>query len=209
TPPHHHTTTTITAIMAPIKLDDNASYNRYKNLTERPLGMKAFLQDDGGLFIVSSGELFCRIDVMTEQERNDAGVLDEPQFRLCTQKGRFSHTGNLRAHLTGSHKVKLTEVRKGTNSAHHVRETCRFFEATMRVHDLHTTANARGEELEELADDDALKTPQKEKTRQPVVPRRPIAPRKKDGTVNKARMKAIANITVKCQGCRQAKEKGT
>lgn len=53
----------------------------------------------------------------------------------------------------------------------------------MRVHDLHTTANARGEELEELADDDALKTPQKEKPRQPVVPRRPIAPRKKDGTV--------------------------
>ena len=45
------------------------------------------------------------------------------QYITNTLQHRYSHTGNLRAHLTGSHKAKLAEVRKGTNSAHHVRES--------------------------------------------------------------------------------------
>ncbi|OBT64202.1 hypothetical protein VE03_06837 [Pseudogymnoascus sp. 23342-1-I1] len=142
--------------MAPIKLDDN----------------------EDGLLVVGSGELFCRKDVMTEQERYDAQLLGDLEFRLC--ENRYSHTGNLRAHLTGSHKAKLAEVRKGTNSAHHVRESARFFEATMRNHTLHVKAKEEGKAVSDYGDDDATNTPQKEKPRPRVAPRRPFLPVKKD-----------------------------
>ncbi|KFY93380.1 hypothetical protein V498_04462 [Pseudogymnoascus sp. VKM F-4517 (FW-2822)] len=160
--------------------------------------MKPFGKDDDGL-LVGSGELFCRKNVMTEQERYDAELVGEVTFRL--------HTGNLRAHLTGSHKAKLAEVRKGTNSAHHVRESARFFEATMRNHALHVKANAEGKAVSDYGDDDATNTPQKEKPRPRVAPRRPILPVKKDGSAHKGQMRLISTITHKCNGCKKAKEK--
>lgn len=59
---------------------------------------------------------------MMEQERYNAQLIGNPEFCLCkakvnllmhyqyiinTLQHRYSHTGNLRAHLTGSYKAKL------------------------------------------------------------------------------------------------------
>ncbi|OBT90097.1 hypothetical protein VE02_02520 [Pseudogymnoascus sp. 03VT05] len=189
--------------MAPIKLDDNAAYMAYKLLTERPLGMKPFGKDEEGFLIVRSGELFCRKDVMTEQERYDAQLLGDLEFRLCEARPHWEFEGSPHWLSQG----QLAEVRKGTNSAHHVRESAKFFETTMRNHDLHVKANAPGKAVSDYGDDDATNTPQKEKPHPRVAPRRPFLPVKKDGSAHKAKMRQVSTITHKCNGCKKAKEK--
>ncbi|OBT81296.1 hypothetical protein VE02_10219 [Pseudogymnoascus sp. 03VT05] len=72
--------------MAPIKLDDNAAYKAYKLLSKRPLSMKPFGKDDNGLLVVRSRELFCRKNVITEQERYNAELIGKDTFRLCEAK---------------------------------------------------------------------------------------------------------------------------
>ncbi|OBT60122.1 hypothetical protein VE03_10159 [Pseudogymnoascus sp. 23342-1-I1] len=189
--------------MAP-KLDDDAAYKAYKQLANRPLGVPAFGTNKDGAYIVSSGELFCRLDMLSEQEKYDAKLQGEPTVRLCGHDTRFSHTGNLRAHLTKGHKVKLVEIRKGASTMLEVIDAGKFFQATMATHRRHVQAKLSGQEVEDYGEDEALKTPQKQKPRPPVVPRRPTLPKKNDGS---ARMKAVANIMGKCQGCRDQKTK--
>ncbi|OBT75680.1 hypothetical protein VF21_05188 [Pseudogymnoascus sp. 05NY08] len=192
--------------MAP-KLENNEAYKVYQKLANRPLGIPPFGTDKTGAFIVSSGELFCRLDMLSEQEKYDAELQGDPTVRLCLHDTRFSHTGNLRAHLTKGHKVKLSEVHKGASTMQEVIDAGKFFEATIATHRRHTLAKLNNVEVEDYGEDEALKTPQKEKPHAPVAIRRPAVPKKGDGSINKARMKAVANITHKCQGCKDSKEK--
>ncbi|KFX85960.1 hypothetical protein V490_09299 [Pseudogymnoascus sp. VKM F-3557] len=193
--------------MAPLNINDNEAYKRYKDLTDRPLGMFPLAKDDDNRYIVAAGELFCRKDVMSADEALEAQAEGTDNFRLCDQKSRFSTTGNLRAHLKLSHKLLLAEVRKGTNSAEHVRQNARFFERTMRNHDHHVAALASGQPVDQFMDTPEPPTPVKDKPIARQAPRRPDVPLKKDNTPNKSRMRALSTVTHKCQKCRALKRK--
>ncbi|OBT60123.1 hypothetical protein VE03_10160 [Pseudogymnoascus sp. 23342-1-I1] len=149
--------------MAP-KLDDDAAYKAYKQLVNRPLGVPAFGTDKDGAYIVSSGELFCRLDMLSEQEKYDAKLQGEPTIRLCGHDTRFSHTGNLRAHLTKGHKVKLVEIHKGASTMLEVIDAGTNYSGYMPAHSMMPYSQARQGHMAECQgamhkDDLALRTP--------------------------------------------------
>ncbi|KFY93155.1 hypothetical protein V500_03883, partial [Pseudogymnoascus sp. VKM F-4518 (FW-2643)] len=113
----------------------------------------------------------------------------QPHWEFEAHLTGSSHTGNLRAYLTGSYKAKLAEVCKGTNSAYYVYESARFFEATMQNHTLYVKAKEEGKAVSNYA------------------PHCPFLPVKKDSSAHKAQMRLISTITYKCNGCKKAKEK--
>ncbi|KAF2809703.1 uncharacterized protein BDZ99DRAFT_34628 [Mytilinidion resinicola] len=172
------------------------AYKEYAALEERPTNVEPWTKNKDGEIEIAPGELFCRFN-MAEN--------DFDEVELCPRNTRYSHNGNLRAHVK-IHKVKVARVRPGTLSMMELRQVNKFYKDLMARYN--RPYNPEAEDAVEVPTTPVKGPPTPvPKTRRPRVPL--IKTGKNKGRVNLTQARLLSGVVGRrCAACVKAKRTG-